>query len=439
MESFFWNSSIFCLFLRKILPFAGNVLFSCRLCRRGTYLYATAKPAAGKPVLNRDIDFMEIGLHFYRLSIIVDAKFPTRHPDSSGKPRNDGIGKEVVPLKIERINENQIRCTLTSVDLNARNIRLSELAYGSDKTRNLFREMIQQASIETGFDVDDIPLVIEAIPLASGSIMLIITKVEDPEELDSRFSRFTPSPEEDLEEQLPPMESEQLDGADSLMNLLSTFAASLGVSDPAAPDAEDAGMTSGGIILPPDDARISDEGSAAIGQAGGSRNASVDAQGSAKAPGTENAAAAGKGNAASDSGRKNASADAGRKNTPADSERKNASADAGRKNAAARRAAAAQKPATRFYAFPNLDAAITAAKICDPAYAGKSTLYKSPAGTFLLVLHVDNADNLPFIHICNRLSDFASRQKHPDAAEAFYAEHYDPIIREDALRHLAEL
>lgn len=95
-------------------------------------------------------------------------------------------------MKIERISENQIRCTLSNYDLNARNLNLSELAYGSEKARNLFREMIQKASNEVGFEAEDIPLMVEAIPLANESVMLIITKIEDPEELDTRFSKFSP-------------------------------------------------------------------------------------------------------------------------------------------------------------------------------------------------------------------------------------------------------
>ena len=38
-------------------------------------------------------------------------------------------------MKIERINENQIRCTLTSFDLSARNINLVELAYEQKAAR----------------------------------------------------------------------------------------------------------------------------------------------------------------------------------------------------------------------------------------------------------------------------------------------------------------
>ena len=41
--------------------------------------------------------------------------------------------QEVILMKIERINENQIRCTLTSFDLSARNINLVELAYGTER------------------------------------------------------------------------------------------------------------------------------------------------------------------------------------------------------------------------------------------------------------------------------------------------------------------
>ena len=100
-------------------------------------------------------------------------------------------------MKIERINENQIRCTLSSFDLSVRNLNLGELAYGSEKARNLFREMIQKASNEVGFDAEDIPLMVEAIPLSNESVMLVITKIEDPEELDTRFSKFSPTSEED--------------------------------------------------------------------------------------------------------------------------------------------------------------------------------------------------------------------------------------------------
>ena len=61
-------------------------------------------------------------------------------------------------MKIEKMNDHQIRCTLTSEDLATRNIKLSELAYGSEKTRALFRDMMQQAAMDFGFEAEDIPL-----------------------------------------------------------------------------------------------------------------------------------------------------------------------------------------------------------------------------------------------------------------------------------------
>lgn len=103
-------------------------------------------------------------------------------------------------MKIEKVNENQIRCTLTREDLASRELRISELAYGTEKAKTLFRDMMRQANFEFGFEAEDIPLMIEAIPLNAECIVLIITKVEDPEELDTRFSRFAPSVTEEDEE-----------------------------------------------------------------------------------------------------------------------------------------------------------------------------------------------------------------------------------------------
>lgn len=96
-------------------------------------------------------------------------------------------------MKIEKIDENQIRCILTSDDLESRHLSIQDLAYGSDKARSLFMEMVQAAATETDFKLDGIPLMIEAVPISNNGLMLIITRVEDPEELDMRFSRFTQS------------------------------------------------------------------------------------------------------------------------------------------------------------------------------------------------------------------------------------------------------
>ncbi|MEG1846975.1 MAG: adaptor protein MecA [Lachnospiraceae bacterium] len=121
-------------------------------------------------------------------------------------------------MKIEKVNDHQIRCTLTKLDLADRELKISELAYGTDKAKDLFRDMMQQASFEFGFEAEDIPLMIEAIPLNAECIVLIITKVEDPEELDTRFSNFAPSihdSEEDAEDTIHNLSI----GADDVLDL----------------------------------------------------------------------------------------------------------------------------------------------------------------------------------------------------------------------------
>lgn len=121
-------------------------------------------------------------------------------------------------MKIEKVNDHQIRCTLTREDLADRELKLSELAYGTEKAKDLFRDMMQQAAYEFGFEAEDIPLMIEAIPLNSECIVLIITKVEDPEELDTRFSKFAPSVHEDSEIVDEVLDS-IADGADDILDL----------------------------------------------------------------------------------------------------------------------------------------------------------------------------------------------------------------------------
>lgn len=122
-------------------------------------------------------------------------------------------------MKIEKVNDHQIRCTLTKADLIDRELKISELAYGTEKAKNLFRDMMQQASFECGFEAENIPLMIEAIPLNSECIILIITKVEDPEELDTRFSKFAPSVHDAGGESAEETSDTYYEGADDVLDL----------------------------------------------------------------------------------------------------------------------------------------------------------------------------------------------------------------------------
>lgn len=94
-------------------------------------------------------------------------------------------------MRIEKINSNQIKCVLDKDELLKRHINVSELAYGSDKAQELFKDMMQQASFEFGFESGSAPLMIEAVPLSSDGIMLIITKVDNPEDIDEKYTGIT--------------------------------------------------------------------------------------------------------------------------------------------------------------------------------------------------------------------------------------------------------
>lgn len=121
-------------------------------------------------------------------------------------------------MKIEKLNDNQIRCTLTHADLADRQIKISELVCGGEKAKSLFHDMMQKAHSEFGFEAEDMPLMIEAVPASSDSIVLIITKCDDPEELEHKFSKFGASMH-DLENRKHHV-LDKLEGADELLDLI---------------------------------------------------------------------------------------------------------------------------------------------------------------------------------------------------------------------------
>ncbi len=129
-------------------------------------------------------------------------------------------------MKIEKLSENTLRCTLTADDLASMRVDLHELAYGSEKAKHLFQDLMSRAFAEFGFTTDGCPLVVEAVPMQTGSIILLVTKVSDPEELDSRFARFTDTsgaededndfPPEDADIIIPPQEDGEFESIDLL-------------------------------------------------------------------------------------------------------------------------------------------------------------------------------------------------------------------------------
>ena len=258
-------------------------------------------------------------------------------------------------MKIEKVNEQQIRCTLTREDLANRELKISELAYGTEKAKTLFRDMMRQAAFECGFEAEDIPLMIEAIPLSSECIVLIITKVEDPEELDTRFSKFAPSVHEDddYDEDMEDMTDVFSDGADEVLNMLRKMSGSDVPETPAKP------------VSPP-----------------------VTEQ--------------------------------------------------------TQRGAAKESPITqqscRLFSFATLHDVTRMAHVAASSYKGINTLYKDEAGgKYLLLITPAGQSAADFNRICNLISEYAKPEKAVLSARAYLEEHYEPLIKDNAIEALAQI
>lgn len=80
-------------------------------------------------------------------------------------------------MKIEKISETQVKFTFSKSDLLDKNIKLEELISPTEKTQLLFRDIMAQAMEECDFNIDNTPIMVEAFPVATDGIMIIVTKV----------------------------------------------------------------------------------------------------------------------------------------------------------------------------------------------------------------------------------------------------------------------
>ncbi|MDR1664474.1 MAG: adaptor protein MecA [Clostridiales bacterium] len=90
-------------------------------------------------------------------------------------------------MKIEKISDTQVKFILTRADLADRNIKMSELSYGSEKAQQLFQEMMQQAMMEYDFESANIPLMVEAVPISGEGVMIVVTKLSEAEGMENKL------------------------------------------------------------------------------------------------------------------------------------------------------------------------------------------------------------------------------------------------------------
>lgn len=283
-------------------------------------------------------------------------------------------------MKIERLNENQIRCTLNKSDLASRQLKINELAYGSDKAKELFRDMMQQASYELGFEAEDTPLMIEAIPVSSECIILIVTKVDNPEELDTRFSRFSPSDSDDDNFDFDDIET--IEGNDYSDFSLPT--ANEELDECAATDEEG---------LPEDELmnifnRVKEY-----------FNKDSDNKASQFSP----------------------SQPSGKGTTDRPEHRESANI-------------------SRVFSFSSLDDITNAACIIDTFYKDSNSVYKNPSDRrYYLCISKTKCNSKDFNKVCNILSEYGQKESGFDNHIGFFAEHCECIIAEHALHILRRL
>lgn len=82
-------------------------------------------------------------------------------------------------MKIEKLNEDKLKITLSIDDLEERNITLHSFMYNSPESQDLFWELLQEAEKKCGFNVDDSMIYVEASTSGSGNFTLLVTKTNE--------------------------------------------------------------------------------------------------------------------------------------------------------------------------------------------------------------------------------------------------------------------
>lgn len=93
-------------------------------------------------------------------------------------------------MKIEKLNENKLKITLSIDDLEERNITLHSFMYNSPESQDLFWELLQTAEKECGFNVDDSMIYVEASTTGSGNFTLLVTKTNENAPIVEKISKM---------------------------------------------------------------------------------------------------------------------------------------------------------------------------------------------------------------------------------------------------------
>ena len=201
---------------------------------------------------------------------------------------------------------------------------------------------------------------IEAIPLSPDTIILIITKVEYPEELDTRFSQFAPGdPEEEAREDYMGEDSDKVfeeAGADDILDLVR---------------------------------RLQEQSRTAEGKEQADNHISLGKISEKKHKKKEEPLVV---------------------------------------------------DITKLFVFDELDEVNRLARVLKGFYNGCNVLYKNKLNRkYYLVISKSHHTPEEFNKVCNILSEYAHQEKYSTAIRAYFDEHYELILKEDALQILSKI
>ena len=91
---------------------------------------------------------------------------------------------------------------------------------------------------------------------------------------------------------------------------------------------------------------------------------------------------------------------------------------------------------TRIFTFSSLDTVIRAALALNGWYTGTNTLYKDRETTYVLILHQSGMNPEDFNRVCNMLSEYGTGKACTAATEAYFKEHGEILIADQALQQL---
>lgn len=89
-------------------------------------------------------------------------------------------------MRLERLNYNKIKVFLTTDDLSERGLTKEDLWYNAPKVQQLFQDMMHEASVELGFEVDG-KVSVEVFSLQAQGMVVIVTKSDEMLEEEEEF------------------------------------------------------------------------------------------------------------------------------------------------------------------------------------------------------------------------------------------------------------